>query len=156
MIVYDDVFEADYSILSRIMEDAFNDDTRIHTDLIEDGPCGYDDGTLRKLNKMRDCVTQKICVDSEIIGAYTIKSNLSEYTIEMLFLNPKNKSKGVGYEVWNHIQDTYPDADKWFVETPEYSSRNYHFYVNKCGFTVLKENVHDDGGKSIVFVKVVK
>lgn len=156
MITYESINEKDYDILSEIMKEAFNDDTHMHTKLQADGPSGYDDGSLiRKLNSKDKYITQKVCIKESIVGAYTISAHLTEYTLEMLFINPKIKSNGIGYEVWQHIENTYSEATKWFVETPEYSKRNYHFYVDKCGFKVEKVNTYKDGAKSILFSKEI-
>lgn len=32
----------------------------------------------------------------------------------------------------------YPDIKIWNTETPIFSSRNHNFYVNKCGFHIVK------------------
>lgn len=38
----------DYPVLTQIMTAAFDEDTRLHTSLLHDGPRGYNDGTLIK------------------------------------------------------------------------------------------------------------
>lgn len=154
MITYDNIYSQDYDILSRIMKNAFNDDTRMHTNLQEDGPIGYHDGSLLKeLVTKKDYISQKISIDHNIIGAYTISHKEANYTLEMLFLDPNVQGKGIGNEVWLHIENTYSNARKWYVETPNYSIRNRYFYEHKCGFYVIKENVYENGEKSIIFMK---
>ncbi len=41
-------------------------------------------------------------------------------------------------QVWNMFEKLYPDTEVWETETPVFSSRNYNFYVNKCGFHIIK------------------
>lgn len=153
MITYEKITEADYDILTECMREAFNEDTRMHTELEKDGPWGYADGSLiRLLNTKEGYISEKICVDGVIVGAYTIVPGTEAYTLEMLFLHPQRKCKGMGLEVWKHMEENYANAEKWVLETPDYSKRNHHFY-EKCGFHFEKENVYEDGSKSWVFVK---
>lgn len=157
MITYETIQEEDYETLTYIMKAAFDDDTRMHTDLQEDGPAGYDDGSLiRTLNTKEGYISRKVCVDGETVGMYTVYKDGTEYTLDMLIVNPAWKSKGIGSEIWRHLEQTYTEAKKWYVETPEYSKRNHYFYVEKCGFTFLRENQYEDGEKSFVFVKKMK
>ena len=44
----------------------------------------------------------------------------------------------MGIKVWNMIEKLYPDTEVWETETPIFSSRNHNFYVNKCGFHIVK------------------
>ena len=156
MITYELIREEDYKRLTCIMKAAFDDDTRMHTSLSEDGPCGYDDGTLvRKLNMAEHCISEKILLDGQIIGAYTVRFERNKYTLEMLYLNPEIKGKGIGYEVWRYLEKTYSKAEEWIVETPEYSKRNYYFYVDKCGFRPVAIRTHEGGGRSVIFEKKV-
>ena len=47
----EEITEADVSVLADIMKRAFDDDTRMHTSLEEDGPSGYADGSLERLSE---------------------------------------------------------------------------------------------------------
>lgn len=153
MITYDKIEEDDYNILTQIMIEAFNDDTRMHTDLQSGGPRGYDDGTLiRKLSTQKSYLSQKICIGGQIVGAYVVELGDEEYVLEMLFLNPTIKNAGIGHKVWQHIEDTYSQAKVWKLETPDYSKRNHHFY-EKCGFLFIGENTYHNGGKSFSYKK---
>lgn len=152
---YEKIHQGEYGILTRIMTFAFNEDTSIHTELKEDGPTGYNDGSLiRKLNEHKDFESYKIIYENNIVGAYTvgIKEN-NEYTLEMLFINPDYRENHLGTMVWKEIEQKYSDAKKWTVETPDYSKRNHYFYTKKCGFTFNRENICDNGSKSFIFEK---
>ncbi len=155
MIDYCDIQEKDFEILTEIMTEAFNDDTKMHTNLIEDGPVGYNDGTLiRKLCSNKKCISQKIILNSKIIGAYTILPKSQDTCeLEMLFLDPTIKSKGIGFMTWQHIENTYTWSKKWIVETPAYSKRNYYFYTKKCGFITVNQKQYEDGEQSYIFEK---
>ena len=75
----------DIAELTKIMKDAFDEDTRMHTDLKEDGPNGYDDGRL--LEKLLDLKNARSCVindDGQMIGGYTVRINQDVSILEML------------------------------------------------------------------------
>ena len=42
--------------------------------------------------------------------------------------------------IWNYIEQKYPQTKKWITDTPGFSYRNHHFYVNKCGFKIFHIN----------------
>lgn len=154
-VEYEKIYPDDYRILTRIMTSAFNEDTAMHTDLKEDGPTGYSDGSLiRKLNEHEGFESYKIIYENNIVGAYTvaIKPN-NEYVLEMLFISPDYRKNHLGTIVWKSIEQKYADAKKWIVETPAYSKRNHHFYTEKCGFTFFRENICHNGAKSFIFKK---
>lgn len=138
------------------MISSFNEDTSMHTTLKEDGPTGYNDGTLIKLlNEHEKFESYKIVYDNNTVGAYTvaIKPN-NEYSLEMLFIDPKCRKNHLGSIVWKDIEEKYIDAKKWTVETPDYSKRNHHFYTQKCGFVFQRENICNNGAKSYIFEKI--
>jgi len=156
-IVYTRICPVDYRTLTQIMIAAFNEDTSMHTDLREDGPKGYNDGNLIKLlNEHEKFESYKIEYNKSTGGAYTvaIKAN-NEYSLEMLFIDPKYRESHLGSIVWKVIEEKYVDARKWTVETPDYSKRNHHFYTEKCGFVFNRENTCDNGAKSFIFEKQV-
>lgn len=154
MLRYEPIKEEDYQTLTAIMKAAFDDDTRMHTSLSEDGPRGYDDGSLiRRLCTSPNHASEKILFDGQVVGAYTVSFRKQSYTLELLFLNPQLKNQGLGYEAWTHIEAAYQDASEWRTETPAYSTRNRRFYVDKCGFRVLSALTHENGGQSLLLYK---
>lgn len=154
-IEYEKIHSNDYVVLTRIMTLAFNEDTSIHTELKEDGPTGYNDGSLiKRLNENKNFESYKIIYENNIIGAYTVGiTEMNEYTLEMLFINPEYRVHHLGTTVWKDIESHYSKAKRWIVETPAYSKRNHYFYTIKCGFEFSKENIYDNGSKSFVFQK---
>ena len=73
---------SDYKELTRIMTDAFNEDTRLHKDLEEDGPGGYNDGTLIKwLNENKSFESCKVLYENKIVGAYSVGIKQNNYFI---------------------------------------------------------------------------
>lgn len=156
ILTYKDLEEIDIESLIPIMKSSFDLDTKMHTNLEEDGPKGYDNGELlKKLMKLEDAEIKVIYLDSVMIGSYTIIKSKDIYTLEMLFIRPDYTSKGIGSRVWKDIETAYNGVKTWFVETPGYSKRNHHFY-EKCGFKKMNEKLYGDGEKSFIFIKYIQ
>lgn len=152
-ITYKKMEESDIAKLTPIMKEAFDTDTKMHTNLEEDGPNGYDNGELlRKLMKVQNAVSEVIYVDGVMVGEYSIIKDNKIYTLDMFFISSACSSKGIGSRVWEDIEKKYNEAKVWMLETPDYSKRNHHFY-EKCGFKKIREHSFENGSKSFVFSK---
>lgn len=152
-ITYKELRIEDIPILTPIMKASFDEDTRMYTTLLEDGPCGYDTGELlKKFLALNNADSRIILCNGKIIGEYTVSEKDAEYTLEMLFIDPNYVSKGIGFIVWKEIEKEYNKAETWLVETPDYSIRNHRFY-EKCGFMKFRNVTYSDGAKSFIFMK---
>lgn len=100
-------------------------------------------------------MSQKICIDGEIVGVYVVEIGDEECALEILFLSPTIKNTGIGHKIWQHIEDTYLQAKVWKLETPDYSKRNHHFY-EKCVFLFVGENTYPNGEKSFSYKKICR
>ena len=130
----------DINILSPIMKDAFNFDSRMHLNK-DGGPEGYDDGSFIKKWFLLDSASPyTIWYDGKIIGAVNlfINSQTNENFLGCLFISPQYENLGLGTKVWEMIEKLYPDTKVWKTETPIFSMRNHNFYINKCGFHCVK------------------
>ncbi|NHZ84910.1 MAG: GNAT family N-acetyltransferase [Planctomycetia bacterium] len=147
---FKEITSEDIAELSVIMKKAFDYDTSLHTELKTGGPKGYDDGSFLKIWTKKDfVVSYKILSGLNTLGAFFIDvSEISEKSLEMLFLDPKYSSKGVGYKVWQFIEKQFPETKVWKTSTPGYSKRNRNFYINKCGFKISRiensKNIYDE------------
>lgn len=130
--------EADVAALTVIMKKAFDEDTRIHLNESEGGPPGYDNGEfLRKWALHVDSAASIAMLDSKAIGLYIVwifKNN--ENVLGTIFIDPEYQNQGIGLKIWEDIEARYPDTKLWRTETPGFSKRNHHFYINKCGFSI--------------------
>ena len=103
-----------------------------------------DDGEIISRKTIERCidessnVTYRIMVDGKNVGGVILK--IDETTqhnhLEILFVKPKEHTKGIGYTTWKKIEELYPDTKIWETCTPYFEKRNIHFYVNKCGFQI--------------------
>ncbi len=126
--------------LTRIMERAFDEDTRIHTGKEKGGPDGYDNGNfLRKWGLHKDASSYCIFLNEQLIGGVILWINENNHNfLGNIFIDPVYENQGLGIKVWNMIEKMYPDTKIWETETPVFSIRNHNFYINKCGFHIVK------------------
>lgn len=133
--------ENDIEILTPIMKRAFDEDTKIHLSESEGGPEGYDNGEfLKKFGLHKDSTAYKISLNDEVIGCIIlwINNETLQNFLGNIFIDPKVQNKGIGQEIWKFVESEYPDTIIWRTETPGFSTRNHNFYVNKCGFHIVK------------------
>lgn len=132
--------EEDIDILTPIMKRAFDQDSMMHIGKL-DGPRGYDDGTfLRKyaLDELSDAYT--VWMDNQIIGAVIvwINTETNENYLGNIFIDSDVQENGIGLKVWKIIEQYYPETKIWRTDIPLFSKRNHNFYINKCGFYLIK------------------
>lgn len=145
--------------LTKIMERAFNEDARIHLGKERGGPDGYDDGSfLRKWGLHKDASSYCISLNQQLIGGVILWINEDKNNfLGNIFIDPACENHGMGTKVWNMIEQLYPDTKIWNTETPAFSSRNHNFYVNKCGFHIIKiENPKDKLEGKYILQKVIR
>ena len=82
--------------------------------------------------------TYRILLDGETVGGAVINVRGNRGELELLFVNPKVHSKGIGYAAWCLIEELHPEVTVWETTTPYFEKRNIHFYVNRCGFHIVE------------------
>lgn len=82
----------------------------------------------------------RILEDGRPVGGAVVRLDpVSHHNeLELLFVTPREHSKGVGFRAWQLIEERYPDTEVWETCTPYFETRNIHFYVNKCGFHIVE------------------
>ena len=153
------IIENDIECLSKIMKRAFDKDTQIHLNEDEGGPDGYDNGEFLKkhylTNKNGAFVVYR---ENTLIGGINvfINSHKKEGFLGNMFIDSESEDKGNGVICWNYIEHKFPEIKTWKTETPKFSKRNHHFYVNKCGFMIWKiENPKEwDEGQYLLIKKL--
>lgn len=158
-LILEEIGEEDIEILTPMMKRAFDEDTRIHLGRESGGPTGYDDGTfLRRYALSKDSTSFKISMNGRVIGAVIlwIDKLTHQNFLGNIFIDTNVESKGIGKMVWEFIEHEFPETKVWRTETPIYSRRNHHFYVNKCGFHVVQiKNPKDIENGSYILEKVM-
>ena len=80
----------------------------------------------------------RIWLDGEKVGGLIVKVNGCHGDLEILFVNPKVHSKGIGQAAWREEEKMFPEVEIWETCTPYFEKRNIHFYVNRCGFHIVE------------------
>ena len=80
----------------------------------------------------------RIVVDGRRVGGMILKIDrvTNHNELEILFVLPKEHTKGIGYGAWLAAEALHPETVVWTTCTPYFEKRNIHFYVNKCGFQI--------------------
>ena len=81
-----------------------------------------------------------IMVDGIPAGASVISKDeaAGKYSLDLFFIFSEFINKRIGFQAWQLIEATYPEAKIWETHTPYFERRNIHFYVNKCGFKIVE------------------
>ena len=150
------ISEADVPAMTEIMKRAFDEDTRRHLGKESGGPTGYDNGDfIRKWYLSSGSQAFKILLDGRLIGGLNlfINENKENY-LGNIMIDPSCQDHGYGTAVWKLVEQMYPDTVKWSTDTPGFSRRNHNFYINKCGFKVIRiESPKDQYEGSYIFEK---
>ncbi|WP_167956161.1 GNAT family N-acetyltransferase [Anaerosporobacter faecicola] len=153
------VTKEDVMPLTAIMKRAFDEDTKRHLGEESGGPDGYDNGEfIQKWYIESGAEAYKIVKDGVLVGGCNVfLGREQENFLGSVFLDPSCQDKGYGTCIWKFIEQKYPDTRVWRTETPGFSKRNHNFYVNKCGFHVVKiENPKDKYEENYILEKVMK
>lgn len=125
--------------LTEIMTRTFDDDAQKFLGQPSGGPPGYNTGEfLRKFAIDGDGLGWTIFADGQIIGAFIIFiTPTHDDWLGNIFVDPDYQGQQIGTRTWAFIEETYPDALTWNLETPTWAVRNHHFY-EKLGFVRVK------------------
>ena len=95
-------------------------------------------------------------LDGKMVGGAVLIINEDNNNIlTLLFIDSKLLDKGIGYKVWLEIEKRYPQTKTWTTETPPCLMRNVHFYVDKCGFHIIRINDPKNEEAMFVFQKTM-
>lgn len=140
-IVFIPLTEEDIAPLTSIMTRAFDEDARIHLgEGHRDGPPGYDNGELlMKYGILANSDAFTIWMDGQLIGSVIVFIEQDgSYYLGNICVDPAIQNKGIGTKIWGMIEAQYPEAQIWRTDTPGFSKRNHHFYIDKCGFKLIE------------------
>ncbi len=80
----------------------------------------------------------RIMLDGRPVGGAIVNVSGDKGDLDILFVSPREHSKGIGYEAWCCIEKAYPQVRVWETCTPYFEKRNIHFYLNRCGFKITE------------------
>ncbi len=82
----------------------------------------------------------RIVCDGEAVGGIIVKIDpmCHHNHLELFFVSPHAHSRGIGLSAWRAMEALHPETEVWETCTPYFEKRNIHFYVNKCGFSIVE------------------
>lgn len=93
----------------------------------------------RSLNE-QGSIAYKAVVDGNMVGgAVIVIDEITQHNhLHLLYVKYGVQAKGIGFAIWNEVEKLHPHTKVWETCTPYFEKRNIHFYVNKCGFHIIK------------------
>lgn len=105
-------------------------------------------GTIEHSIDAPDNEAYRIIFEGKKVGGVVLKINkeTNHNELELLFVSPREHSKGIGYGAWLAVEALHPETKVWETCTPYFEKRNIHFYINKCGFHAVEffSSLHPD------------
>jgi GNAT superfamily N-acetyltransferase len=129
--------QSDLPELVKVTKSAFMDDERFKPlGATAGGPPGHDQ--IERHQEWLDTLLYYKCEENgSIVGVCTIEVNGNEAKIHGLNVVSDSIGKGIGSYMLRELQGRMLSVTKWTLITPDYATRNHHFY-EKNGF-VLKQ-----------------
>ena len=140
---FEEMSEEDLTDITEVMTRAFDDDAQKHRGLERGGPEGYDNGDFFRtwLFPYEESVGYKILWKDKIIGGFIVWILPEGHNIlGTIFVDPPYQDRGAGTQTWDFIEATYPETKSWRLVTPNWATKNHHFYEVKCGFTMVESD----------------
>ena len=105
--------------------------------------------------RRNDLITLTIYEDGKIVGGAVLDcTGNGQNKLERLFISPEYQNRGLGTSAWQQIEQDYSENRGWTLRTPTCLTNNICFYVNKCGFHIVRvEDIGSDGIGMFVFEK---
>lgn len=127
-----------------------------YSDYIKYGECpGYNVSKERMTNSILKNISYKIIYDNKVIGNISVAENQeNSYHIGCLCVIPSYENRGVGQEAIRFIENKFPNAITWNLDTPADKERNHYFY-KKAGYSIINEYL-SGSVKLVIFEKKMK
>ena len=149
---------ADTKELEEIYSSSFESNAAFFPDDMEEDDDGEEDFSFESAITMSKKTVLGFWENARLIGGAVISQDVCEINLlERLFILPEKQGKGYGYRAWMEIEKMYPCIREWRLRTPTCLINNVCFYVNKCGFSIVRvEDMGNDGVGMYVFSKPVR
>jgi len=132
--------EEDVRVLTPVMKHAFDAGAKKDTGKSHGGPPGYDNGGFLKRFALDPKSTAfKVVKAGKPVGGLILwLSKSGSNRLGCIFVDAPLHDKGIGTTMWKFVEKEYQDTKVWRTNTPGFTPSTHVFYVNKCGFRVVK------------------
>ncbi len=141
--------QEDAKALMETSKAAFNDDVNYGATSVG-GPPGYT-STNWHLRMILTCDTYKIMHfdklndqsdNGRFVGGIVVyEKGYRHMELGRMWIHPDFQNQGVGGQAIQFLEEAYPDAKLWTLDTPKWNKRNHHFY-QKMGYELTGEEAH--------------
>ncbi|MDP6666188.1 MAG: GNAT family N-acetyltransferase [Dehalococcoidia bacterium] len=136
--------EDDIPEITGVMARAFDDDSRRFRGIDKGGPPGYDNGDFLR-QWMPVGKAYKVIEAGRIAGCFIVFTDnpaSGENWLGTIFIDPEFQDRGTGAQAMEFVHESFP-ARVWRLETPDWATRNHHFY-EKFGYRKIVEHPVED------------
>lgn len=141
---------ADVAVLTAIEKRTFDDDSQKFLGKETGGPPGYDSEEWNR-NMLRRAHYLKILADGQVVGGMIVLDlRHGHFELGRIWIDPDYQNLGIGGKALAYIEEAFPQATRWTLDTPTWATRNRYFYA-KHGYREVRED-----GEGVYFEKRVK
>lgn len=135
MILFEKAKPSDAIALANASQKAFDHDINYGAPSVG-GPPGYkSDKWQARMMQVGDYY--KILLNGVIVGGMIVfKHEAGHYELGRIFIEPSAQNKGIGGQAMTFLEQTYPFASRFTLDTPRWAVRNHHFY-RKMGYVQI-------------------
>lgn len=106
-------------------------------------PPGVSDGSQID-NGLEEKTTFTLLWDQTIVGGIIVElKETKEHYLQTLWVSTAYQNKGIGKNAVTFLEENYPDAKSWILETPSEAKRNRRFY-EKLGYQIIGEQTFEN------------
>jgi len=145
--------EKDATVLLAIQKEAFLDDLKRYNDQATNPA---NESLARLTTKIQNFTHYTIWLHDEIIGGIDIRElKNNHFRLHRIFLAKTHQNKGFGSHLMQWIENQFPSALEWHLDTPHLNTRNHHFY-EKLGYVKVGEHRISESFILFDYVKKMK
>jgi len=132
----------DAKVLAKVSEEAFHEDVNYGAPG-PGRPPGYASEEFQ-VRMMRFGDYYKITQGEQIVGGLLVHPQKPRhYELGRIFIAPGHQNQGIGSRVIEMMEQAYPLAKRWTLDTPKWNLRTQHFY-EKMGYRQCAGQISDD------------
>ena len=111
-----------------------------------DGPPGCTSVTWnRRVIENRKAIYYKVLLGERIVGGlFVFDRGGREWELGRIYVDPDYQDRGIGQKVVREMYRLHPEVVRWTLGTPEWATRNHHFY-EKMGFRLTEITEVEEG-----------
>ncbi len=129
---------SEFDLLNQMQKESFETSSNYFPNGKLPAPPEEDQSFEKFLHDSNYTVLSIYC-EHDIVGGAVVKEQETHVReIELFFIKADVIGKGIGSRALKLVEDFFPDTKLWRLLTPTLVMKNVVFYVNKCGYHIVK------------------